>query len=136
MNLVKHQLIIFSLLFLDIKKPLLANNSSVLVQISDIYSDFLYVNSKKDELANFAKYIAEIKGWTKESCYVIGNLYSILQQHEKALVWLRRALIIDPNYEAALIVSGNEYIELKSPGEAISAFLSASSKIYTLSIPI
>ena len=35
--------------------------------------------------------------------------------------------MIDPNYEAALIVSGNEYIELKSPGDAIIAFSAAAS---------
>lgn len=98
--------------------------------MADLYSDFLYVNSKKDELKIFAKEVSAAKRWTKEACYVIGNLYSITKQHEKALVWLRRALIIDSNYENALIVSGNEYIEIKSPNDAIEAYSEAISKFH------
>lgn len=93
--------------------------------MADIYSDYLYVNCKKEELKQFSKDVAEIKGWTKQSCHVIGNLFSMMQQHEKALLWFRRALIIDPEYEAALIASGNEYIELKSPTDAITAYTAA-----------
>ena len=103
---------------------------SLRFQMADLYSDFLYVNSKKDELKSFAKNISVEKEWTKEACYVIGNLYSITRQHEKALVWLRRALIIDPAYENALIVSGNEYIELKSPNDAIAAYSAATRRVY------
>lgn len=110
----------------------IGEHPSLFVQMADIYSDYLYLNSKNDELSKFASEIVGIYGWSKETCYVIGNLYSILQQHEKALIWLRRALMIDPNYEAALIVLGNEYIELKSPSDAISTFLAASSTMKIL----
>lgn len=96
--------------------------------MADLYSDFLYVNSRKNELKNFAKEVSVERGWTREACYVIGNLYSINKQHEKALIWFRRALIIDPNYENALIVSGNEYVEIKSPKDAIAAYCAAISK--------
>lgn len=95
--------------------------------MSDIYSDFLYLNSKADDLKNFAKYLVEIRGWTRECCYVIGNMYSLLRQHEKSILWLKRALIIDSRYESALIVLGNEYIDIKAPNDAIAAYSTALS---------
>lgn len=101
---------------------------NISLEIADIYSDYLYIHSKKEELKDFGKVCAQIIGWTKESCYVIGNLFSLLKQHEQAITWFRRSLMIDPNYEAAYIVSGNEYLELKSPNEAITSFLTAISK--------
>jgi anaphase-promoting complex subunit 8 len=99
----------------------------VKVEISDIYSDFLFVTSQKEKLKIFADEISNTKSWTKESCYVIGNLYSLMQQHHKALTWFKRALMIDPEYEAALIISGNEYLELKSPSDAIFSYTAATS---------
>ena len=97
--------------------------------MADVYSDYLYVNAKRDELKKFCKEITDTRGWTKEACYVIGNLFSLLHQHEKAILWMRRALIIDPEYEAALIILGNEYIELKLPKDAITAYSAASSNM-------
>jgi len=114
-------------LFLDGPDGLSLQSQSYYLQMADIYSDFLYLNSKVDELKNFAKYIAATRGWTKECCYVVGNMYSLLHQHELSILWLKRALIIDPNYESALIVLGNEYINLKAPTDAISAYSAAIS---------
>lgn len=95
--------------------------------MADIYSDFLYLNSKVDDLKNFAKYMTKTRGWTKECCYVVGNMYSLLNQHDSSILWLKRALIIDPKYESALIVLGNEYINIKSPNDAINAYSAAIS---------
>lgn len=95
--------------------------------MADIYSDFLYLHSKIEDLKIFSKYMVDNRVWTKECCYVVGNLYSLLHQHELAIVWLKRALIIDPAYESALIVLGNEYIELKAPKDAIAAYSAAIS---------
>lgn len=94
--------------------------------MADVYSDSLYMNAKTNDLINFAKEVVAKRSWTKESCYVIGNLYSSLRQHENSIKWLKRALIIDPYYEVALIVAGNEYIELKCPKDAIDAYSTAS----------
>ena len=44
-------------------------------------------------------------------------------------------LIIDPNYENALIVSGNEYVEIKSPKDAIAAYCAAISKFKLSQLP-
>lgn len=96
-------------------------------QMADIYSDSLYLHSKIEDLKIFSKYMVASRPWTKECCYVVGNLYSLLRQHENAIVWLKRALIIDSTYEPALIVLGNEYIELKSPKDAIAAYSAAIS---------
>ena len=95
--------------------------------MADNYSDYLYLNSKADDLKNFAKYVVKTRGWTKECCYVVGNMYSLLQQHESSILWLKRALMIDTTYESALIILGNEYIDLKAPNEAIAAYSAAIS---------
>lgn len=87
----------------------------------------MFVHAKKDELKIFANKCSIQQGWTKEACYVNGNLYSILQKHDIALAWFKRALIIDPRYDSALVLLGNEYLELKSPNEAILAYAKAAS---------
>lgn len=117
-------------LFLDGMDGHPHQNQSYYLQMADIYSDFLYLNSKVDELKIFAKYMTETRGWTKECCYVVGNMHSLLNQHESSIIWLKRALIIDPKYESALIVLGNEYINLKCPHEAISTYSAAISTRY------
>lgn len=93
----------------------------------ELYSDLLYMKGKKNVLKDFASRCVKQKGWCRETCYVLGNLYSLLQRHDSALSWFRRAIAIDPDYEAALILFGNEHLEMKTPNEAIQAYAAAAS---------
>lgn len=75
--------------------------------------------------------MTSLKGWTKESCYCVGNMLSSLDMHAGALKWFKRSLMIDPFYYEAMIVAGNECIELKLPKEAILYFSEALSKYHS-----
>lgn len=93
-----------------------------------LYSDLLYVHGKKEELKIFAKKCTDVLGWCSDTCYVLGNLYSLLRNHSLAQNWFYRATAINPQLENALLLRGNELIELKQPAQAIACYTSVLSK--------
>ena len=44
---------------------------------------------------------------------MIGNYYGLRGQHEKAVLYLQRALKLNPNYSYAWTIMGHENIEMK-----------------------
>jgi len=57
-----------------------------------------------------------------ESCVVIGNYYSLLSLHEKAVQYFRRALTLDRTCLSAWTLMGHEYVELKNTHAAIESY--------------
>ena len=57
-----------------------------------------------------------------ETCVVIGNYYSLLSQHEKAVNYFRRALTLDRSCLSAWTLMGHEYVELKNTHAAIESY--------------
>ena len=53
---------------------------------------------------------------------VIGNYYSLLSQHEKAVQYFRRALTLDRSCLSAWTLMGHEYVELKNTHAAIESY--------------
>ena len=51
-----------------------------------------------------------------------GNYYSLKSEHEKAVLYFRRALKINRNYLAAWTLLGHEYLELKNTHAAVEAY--------------
>ncbi len=92
------------------------------IEYPAIYSDLLYVQGKKECLKQFAKRCIDVFGWCSDTCYVLGNTYSLIRNHTSAQVWFSRASTISPNFENALLLEGNEFIELKQPSHAIKCF--------------
>ncbi len=43
----------------------------------------------------------------------MGNFYSLRGEHEKAIVYFRRALRADPTYVSAYTLIGHEYVEVR-----------------------
>jgi len=60
-----------------------------------------------------------------ESCYIIGNYYSLKGEHEKAVQYFRRALKLNRNYLSAWTLMGHEYVEMKNTGAAVGAYRQA-----------
>jgi len=60
-----------------------------------------------------------------ESCYIIGNYYSLKGHHEKAVQYFRRALKLNRNYLSARTLMGHEYVEMKNTGAAVGAYRQA-----------
>ncbi|KAK4189650.1 anaphase-promoting complex subunit 8 [Podospora australis] len=88
----------------------------------DHYSNILYVLNLRPKLAFLAHLCSSIDKFRPESCVVIGNYYSLLSSHEKAVQYFRRALTLDRSCLSAWTLMGHEYVELKNTHAAIESY--------------
>ncbi|KAK6065707.1 anaphase-promoting complex subunit 8 [Seiridium cupressi] len=88
----------------------------------DHYSNILYVMNSRPKLAFLAHLCSSIDKFRPESCVVIGNYYSLLSLHEKAVQYFRRALTLDRSCLSAWTLMGHEYVELKNTHAAIESY--------------
>ena len=102
-------------------KDLLKNNSYRLDSL-DHYSNILYVMNDRPSLAFLAQIATNIDKFRPETCCVVGNYYSLCSQHEKAVMYFRRALTLDRRFLSAWTLMGHEYIELKNTHAAIESY--------------
>ncbi|KAJ3960172.1 Anaphase-promoting complex subunit 8 [Colletotrichum tropicale] len=88
----------------------------------DHYSNILYVMNMRPKLAFLAHLCSSIDKFRPESCVVVGNYYSLLSMHEKAVQYFRRALTLDRTCLSAWTLMGHEYVELKNTHAAIESY--------------
>ncbi|TDZ26759.1 Anaphase-promoting complex subunit 8 [Colletotrichum orbiculare MAFF 240422] len=88
----------------------------------DHYSNILYVMNMRPKLAFLAHLCSSIDKFRPESCVVVGNYYSLLSMHEKAVQYFRRALTLDRSCLSAWTLMGHEYVELKNTHAAIESY--------------
>ncbi|KAI2643183.1 TPR-like protein [Xylaria nigripes] len=88
----------------------------------DHYSNILYVMNSRPKLAFLAHLCSNVDKFRPESCVVIGNYYSLLSLHEKAVQYFRRALTLDRACLSAWTLMGHEYVELKNTHAAIESY--------------
>ena len=88
----------------------------------DHYSNILYVKVSRAKLAFLAQVASATDKFRPETCCVVGNYYSLKSEHEKAVVYFRRALTLDRNFLSAWTLMGHEYIEMKNTHAAIESY--------------
>ncbi|KAL2760736.1 hypothetical protein ACRALDRAFT_1059512 [Sodiomyces alcalophilus JCM 7366] len=88
----------------------------------DHYSNILYVMEYRPKLAFIAHLCSTIDKFRPESCIVIGNYYSLLSMHDKAVQYFRRALTLDRTCLSAWTLMGHEFVELKNTHAAIESY--------------
>ena len=88
----------------------------------DHYSNILYVMSARPKLAFLAQLATATDKFRPETCCVVGNYYSLKSEHEKAVIYFRRALTLDRNFLSAWTLMGHEYIEMKNTHAAIESY--------------
>ncbi|CAI4213837.1 unnamed protein product [Parascedosporium putredinis] len=88
----------------------------------DHYSNILYVMNMRPKLAFLAHLCSNVDKFRPESCVVVGNYYSLLSMHEKAVQYFRRALTLDRTCLSAWTLMGHEYVELKNTHAAIESY--------------
>lgn len=88
----------------------------------DHYSNILYVMNDRPKLAFLAHLATAVDKFRPETCCVVGNYYSLCSQHEKAVMYFRRALTLDRSFLSAWTLMGHEYIELKNTHAAIESY--------------
>lgn len=97
----------------------------------DMYSNVLYVTEQRTKLAHLAQLAAATDKFRPETCCIIANYYSLKSEHEKAVVYYRRALTLNRSCLGAWTLMGHEYMELKNARAAIESYrraLGVSSK--------
>jgi anaphase-promoting complex subunit 8 len=60
-----------------------------------------------------------------ESFCIIGNYYSLQNEHHKAVNYFQRALKLNPSFLQALTLMGHEFMELKNSTSAIQSYTNA-----------
>lgn len=88
----------------------------------DTYSNMLYVMEKKPKLSYLAQYAALIDKFRPETCCIIANYHSMKCEHEKAIMYYKRALTLNKNCLSAWTLMGHEFVELKNSHAAIESY--------------
>lgn len=88
----------------------------------DHYSNILYVMGARPQLAFVAQVATATDKFRPETCCVVGNYYSLKSEHEKAVMYFRRALTLDRNFLSAWTLMGHEYVEMKNTHAAIESY--------------
>uniref|UniRef100_A0A7S3ZFV4 Cdc23 domain-containing protein n=1 Tax=Lotharella globosa TaxID=91324 RepID=A0A7S3ZFV4_9EUKA len=88
----------------------------------DVYSNILFVKECKAELSFLAHTAIKTDKYRPETCCIIGNYYSLKGEHERAVIYFKRALRLDPSYLSAWTLMGHEYVEMRNSAAAIEAY--------------
>lgn len=88
----------------------------------DHYSNILYVLNLRPKLAFLAHLCSSLDKFRPETCVVIGNYYSLMSSHEKAVQYFRKALALDRSCLSAWTLMGHEFVELKNTHAAIESY--------------
>lgn len=91
----------------------------------DLYSNILYIKEDYGELANLAFETFNCDKYWPETCCVLGNYYSLRGEHEKAVLYFKRAIKLNSKFLSAWTLMGHEFLELKNTAAAIEAYWSA-----------
>lgn len=100
----------------------LLRNDPYRVEDMDMYSNVLYAKECFSALSYLAHRVFLTDKYRPESCCIIGNYYSLKGQHEKSVVYFRRALKLNKNYLSAWTLMGHEYVEMKNTPAAVDAY--------------
>lgn len=93
----------------------------------DVYSHVLFVQGDRTGLASLAQAAHQTDRFRPTTCIVLANYLSMRRDHEKAIIYLRRALRLDPRCCEAWILMGHEYVELKQAHAAIECYRRATA---------
>ncbi|KAF3340392.1 anaphase-promoting complex subunit 8 [Carex littledalei] len=88
----------------------------------DTYSNILYAKESFSTLSFLAHRVFLTDKYRPESCCIIANYYSLKGQHEKSVLYFRRALKLNRKYLSAWTLMGHEYVEMKNTPAAIDAY--------------
>lgn len=88
----------------------------------DTYSNILYVMERRAKLAFLAQLASATDRFRPETCCIVANYYSLKSEHERAIVYYQRALILDRSCLSAWTLMGHEFVELKNTHAAIESY--------------
>ncbi|KND86933.1 Anaphase-promoting complex subunit 8 [Tolypocladium ophioglossoides CBS 100239] len=78
--------------------------------------------SYKREARFYRPTLSAVDRYRPETCYVIGNYYSLSKRHEDAVGFFRRALILDRSFSGAWTLLGHKYVQLQNTHAAVECY--------------
>ncbi|XP_047311294.1 anaphase-promoting complex subunit 8-like [Impatiens glandulifera] len=100
----------------------LLRNDPYRVEDMDMYSNVLYAKECSSALSYLAHRVILTDKYRPESCCIVGNYYSLKGQHEKSVMYFRRALKLNKKFLTAWTLMGHEYLEMKNTPAAVDAY--------------
>ncbi|XP_047332226.1 anaphase-promoting complex subunit 8-like [Impatiens glandulifera] len=100
----------------------LLRNDPYRVDDMDMYSNVLYAKECSSALSYLAHRVILTDKYKPESCCIVGNYYSLKGQHEKSVMYFRRALKLNKKFLTAWTLMGHEYLEMKNTPAAVDAY--------------
>ena len=88
----------------------------------DTYSNILYVLDARTALSGLARDCMALDRFRPETCCVVGNFFSLRGDHEKAVLYFRRALRLNPRHQSAWTLMGHEFVELRNTAAAVECY--------------
>lgn len=98
------------------------------LEFMEPFSHVLYVKEDGPRLSFLAHNAVKIDKYRSETCLIVGNFYSLRVEHEKAIVYFKRALKLNPSSATTWILLGHEFLEIKNANAAIEAYRRAIGK--------
>ncbi|KAG6480384.1 hypothetical protein ZIOFF_063884 [Zingiber officinale] len=92
------------------------------VESMDVYSNLLYAKESFSPLSFLAHRVSLTDKYRPESCCIIANYYSLKGQHEKSVLYFRRAVKLNRKFLSAWTLMGHEYVEMKNTPAATDAY--------------
>ncbi|CAG0896042.1 unnamed protein product [Cyprideis torosa] len=92
----------------------------------DTLSNLIYCKEDRVALTVLAHSAHQIDRYRRETLCIVANFYSLRSDHEKALLYFRSLLKVDPSYTAAWTLMGHEYIEVKNSAAAVQCYRKAT----------
>ncbi|KAJ3357868.1 Anaphase-promoting complex subunit 23 [Entophlyctis luteolus] len=99
-----------------------------LLDLCDEYANALYVVEDGTQLSWLAHRCNSLDPYRPETCVAVANYYSIRREHEKAIGYLRKAILLDEGSSLAWTLIGHEYLEMKNQVAAIQVYRKAVEK--------
>lgn len=90
------------------------------------YSDILFLDGRKNDLHQLLLHCHQKDKFNHVTCYVSGNYYALIGEHEKAAIYFRRAIRLVPQFSSGWILVAQQFIELKQPEAAIDSYKRAT----------
>lgn len=91
----------------------------------EYYSTILWYLHQQVDLSYLAHKLVEFDRQSPESWCVVGNCFSLQNEHLSALKIFKRAIQLNPNFAYAYTLSGHEYLAIDDLEKAAVCFRNA-----------
>lgn len=95
---------------------------------AELLANVYYVKEERDKLSGLAQRCYECNPLRPETNSVLGNFFSLRNDHERAIRCFKRSLRLNAEQSGAWTLMGHEYLEVRNTDAAIESYNEALSR--------